>query len=158
LIKDAVGTPIGFAGISRDITARRRAAHELQQAKEAAEAADRAKSEVLATMSHELRTPLGIILGYAQLLLEDTFGQLGEKQAVPVRRIDRSARELLDLITAVLDLSRLEAGRLPVEMRETPLARLVHEVQGETQSLQEQTSLTFVWEVEPALPLLCTDA
>ncbi len=69
------------------------------------------------------------------MLLEDTFGQLREEQADPLRRIDRSARELLDLITAVLDLSRLEAGRLPLGLRETQVAGLLQETQAETQGL-----------------------
>jgi signal transduction histidine kinase len=108
-------------------------------------------------MSHELRTPLGIILGYTDLLLEDTFGQLGEQQTDSLRRIDRSARELLDLITAVLDLSRLEAGRLPLVTQETQVARLLQELQTETQQIQEQTQLLFVWKVEESLPSLYTD-
>jgi signal transduction histidine kinase len=140
-----------------DVTTRKQAEDALQQAKDAAEAANRAKSEFLATMSHELRTPLGIILGYTELLLEDTFGPLKEGQADSLRRIDRSARELHDLITAVLDLSRLEAGRLPLGLCETQVGAVLQQVQAETRRLQEQTPLKFVWEIEEALPVLYTD-
>jgi PAS domain S-box-containing protein len=144
-------------GLMMDVTTRKQAEDALQQAKDAAEAANRAKSEFLATMSHELRTPLGIILGYTELLLEDTFGPLKEGQADSLRRIDRSARELHDLITAVLDLSRLEAGRLPLGLCETQVGAVLQQVQAETRRLQEQTPLKFVWEIEEALPVLYTD-
>jgi signal transduction histidine kinase len=108
-------------------------------------------------MSHELRTPLGIILGYTGLLLENSFGRVEEAQANPLRRIDHSARELLDLITAVLDMSRLEAGRLPLALRETQVSEVLHEVQAETRQLHEPARLTFVWEIEQPLPVLYTD-
>jgi signal transduction histidine kinase len=109
-------------------------------------------------MSHELRTPLAIILGYTEMLLANTFGRLTDEQAEPLHRIDRSAQELLDLITAVLDLSRLEAGRLPLVTQETQLAELLHEIEAETQPLREQSRLTFAWDVEESLPTLYTDA
>ena len=144
-------------GLEREISGREQMEEALREAKEAAEAANRAKSEFLASMSHELRTPLGIILGYIDLLLEKTFGSLREEQVDTLRRIDRSARELFDLITAVLDLSRLEAGRLPVEVREVQVPELLEELKAETQEVRERASLEFVWQVEGELPPLQTD-
>jgi len=144
-------------GLEREISGREQMEEALREAKEAAEAANRAKSEFLASMSHELRTPLGIILGYIDLLLEKTFGSLREEQVDTLRRIDRSARELVDLITAVLDLSRLEAGRLPVEVREVQVPELLEELKAETQGVWERSSLEFVWQVEGALPPIHTD-
>jgi signal transduction histidine kinase len=140
------------------VTARKRMEAELQQAKETAEVANRIKSEFLATMSHELRTPLSVVLGYTELLLEDTFGPLVKTQADALGRIDRSAHELLDLVTAVLDLSRLEAGRLPLTLQATEVEGLLQEVQTETRRLQEQAQLTFAWEIEKGLPMLDTDS
>ena len=144
-------------GLEREISGREQMEEALREAKEAAEAANRAKSEFLASMSHELRTPLGILLGYIDLLLEKTFGSLREEQVDTLRRIDRSARELFDLITAVLDLSRLEAGRLPVEVREVQVPELLEELKAETQEVRERASLEFVWQVEGELPPLQTD-
>src|SRR5439155_26746129 len=74
-----------------------------------------------------------------------------------LRRIDRSARELFDFITAVLDLSRLEASRLPVEVREVQVPELLEELKAETQEVRERASLEFVWQVEGKLPPLQTD-
>ena len=152
------GRPVGIQGIARDISERKRTEDALRHAKEAAEAANRAKSEFLATMSHELRTPLSIILGYTSILLEegDTYSALD--RLASVHRIDRSARELLDLITAVLDMSRLEAGRLPLEVTTVRVQDLLTDVQSDTLALQEHSGLVFVWRVEEPLPLLQTDA
>ena len=135
----------------------KRAAEELFRAKEEAEAADRAKTEFLATMSHELRTPLNAIWGYIQLFLNDTFGVLTSDQTYALRRVDKNAQELLDLISAVLDVSRLEAGRLPVEIREVRVAELLKEVEAETQEVREQTSVVFRWKMAAGLLPLYTD-
>src|SRR5262249_32455539 len=135
----------------------KRTAAELLQAKEEAEAADRAKTEFLATVSHELRTPLDAILGYTQLFLAETFGVLTAEQDYALQRIDKNARELLDLISAVLDVTRLKAGRLPVEIKEVRIAELLKEVETETQDIRGQTDVLSVWKVERGLPALYTD-
>ena len=115
------------------------------------------KEEFLATMSHEMRTPLSIIRGYNELLLESEFGPLTAEQADALGKVDKSSRALLELVNATLDLSRLEAGRLPVEIREIRLSELMSELEAETQELGEKPGLSFVWKVAPDLPLLRTD-
>jgi PAS domain S-box-containing protein len=151
------GAVVRRVGCLADITARQEAELALRLDKATAEAANRAKSEFLAMLSHELRTPLGTILGYTELLLEHDFGALTAEQVRPLRRIDYSARELLELITTVLDLNRLEAGHLAPVPQETAVAELLHELQAETQPLQERARLPVVWDIEPALPPLSTD-
>ena len=107
----------------RDVTDRKRAeeqSRELQQeqaARTEAEAASQAKSEFLAIMSHELRTPLNAVLGYTDLLQLGVAGSLSDEQRQQLRRISASGRHLLSLVNEVLDLARIESGRLNVERR-----------------------------------------
>ncbi len=121
------------------------------------EQANRFKSEFVATMSHELRTPLNIILGYNDLLLEDAYGTLAPEQAEILQRMEKSARELLELINATLDLSRLDAGRLALDMRETLLPEVIHDIEVETRPLQQKPEFNFVSHVPRSLPPLHTD-
>jgi signal transduction histidine kinase len=97
------------------------------------------------------------VIGDTDILSEGTFGPRVEQEVRALRVIRRNAFELLELITTILDLSRLEAGRLPLEMKELPLPALLEEVKAETQGVWEQSSLTFVWNVADKLPLLRTD-
>ena len=119
--------------------------------------ASRLKSDFVATMSHELRTPLNVIVGYNSLLLDGAFGDLTPEQLDTVQRVEDSAHELLDLINATLDVSRLEAGGLPLDLREVAVADLIAEVDAETRALQQKPGVRFVWQVEPQLPRLRTD-
>ena len=115
------------------------------------------KSEFVATMSHELRTPLNVIVGYTDLLRDEAFGPLTPDQAETLARVDNSAHQLLDLINTTLDMSRLEAGRLPLDVRDVNLPDLLREIDAETRELQGKSGLRFVWQVPAALPRLHTD-
>ena len=119
--------------------------------------ADALKSELVATVAHELRTPLSSILGYNDLLLEQAYGRLTPQQYATLRHVDRSARQLLDLINTILDLSRLEHGRLALDLRATNLGELLDEIGAEIRPLFEQAGLTFACHVPPALAPLRTD-
>ncbi len=121
------------------------------------ERANRLKSEFVATMSHELRTPLNIILGYHALLLDGTFGTLGGEQHDALVRAERNARTLYELISATLDLSRLEAGTLPIDRREFTIADLFAELELEARDLPLRPGVRLVWAPLPALPPLIND-
>ena len=121
------------------------------------ERASRLKSEFVSTMSHELRTPLNVIIGYDRLLLEGQFGALSPEQAEPIRRIDQNAEQLLELITATLDLSRLEAGTLELDRIDLAVAELIDEIDAETRELQKKPGVGFGWHVADGLPAIYTD-
>jgi signal transduction histidine kinase len=121
------------------------------------EAADRLKSEFIATMSHELRSPLNIIIGYHELLLDGGFGPLTAPQRDPLHRADRSARELLDLINATLDLSRLEAKRITLELSDVAIADLMDELGRELIDKPDRPQVAIEWSTPPDVPRLRTD-
>jgi signal transduction histidine kinase len=121
------------------------------------ERANRLKSDFVASMSHELRTPLNLIIGYNDLLLDGAFGGVTAEQADTLRRMSRSSRELLDLIEATLDLSRLETHRLPLDLQEVLVSDLLEEVKTETQGWREKPGLQFEWQVATNHTSLCTD-
>ncbi|HEX6676887.1 MAG TPA: ATP-binding protein [Actinomycetes bacterium] len=123
-LRSQAGAVAGVSLVARDVTDRKRAQHALEQAKEAADRANEAKSEYLSRMSHELRTPLNAILGFAQLLEMD--GLQGE-QRESLGQILSAARHLLDLINEVLDIAAIEAGRLPLSVEPVGLAEVVGE-------------------------------
>ena len=119
VLRDTCGNPVGLMGISRDITERKRAQQALQQAHAALASqheqlmqASRLKDEFLSAVSHELRTPLTAILCQTELLLEEIYGTLDEKQQTAIESIDTSGQELLDLINDILDFSKLNQQQL----------------------------------------------
>ncbi|MBP1124254.1 MULTISPECIES: ATP-binding protein [Pseudomonas] len=120
---DSTGALRGFSKITRDITDRRAAEIALRTAREEAERASRAKSEFLSRMSHELRTPLNSILGFAQLLEMDAPAA----HTANVGHILRAGQHLLTLINEVLDIAKIEAGRLPLNLEPLPLAGVLQE-------------------------------
>ncbi len=101
-----------FIGFCTDTTERKRTEEDLLKAKIAAENSNRTKSEFLATMSHELRTPLNSIIGFSEVLSEGYFGQINDKQAKYLKNIFNSGKHLLNIINNILDISKVESGKM----------------------------------------------
>ena len=140
LLRDGAGTAVGYLAIARDVTERKQAEEDLRAANtrleqaaaraaklaERAEAANRAKSEFLANMSHEIRTPMTAILGHTEILNSGELSPTEQRESL--RTIHRSGEALLGIINDILDLSRIEADRLPLHKSDCPLRQILDEV------------------------------
>ncbi len=146
-----------WVGMGTDITEQRAAEAQLSAAKEAAETANRAKSQFLANMSHELRTPLSAVIGYSELLEEEMEEAGDEANLGDVRKIQSNARHLLSLINDVLDLSKIEAERMTTYAEDFEVATLIGEIANTMTGLVEQKGNVLAVEAGPALGSMHTD-
>jgi len=138
-----------FIGTTMDITERKQAEAE-REARRAAETANRAKNEFLANMSHELRTPLNGILGYAQILRRDKT--LDERQIEGLNVIQQSGEHLLALINDMLDLAKIEAGKVELSFTDIALAQFLRIIAEIIDVRAEQKGLNFICDMAPDLP------
>ncbi|NTU80228.1 MAG: PAS domain S-box protein [Chloroflexales bacterium] len=115
-LRDDDGQPEGFLSIVSDISQRKLVEEALRQANSELVRASHLKDEFLANMSHELRTPLNAILGRTEVLQEQIFGELNERQLRSIRSVEESGRDLLALINDILDVAKIEAGRIELEL------------------------------------------
>jgi PAS domain S-box-containing protein len=151
------GRVLGVDGLFHDVTARREAEAALRRTNAELRRAAQTKDAFLATMSHELRTPMNAVLGIAEALGEEAYGPLTEKQQGALRHIEESGRHLLSLINDILDLSKIEAGKLTLEPDTVEVGglcqaslRLIREA-----ALKKQLEVGLA--LDPAVPLLVAD-
>lgn len=157
-LRDRQGETIGTFGISRDITDLKRAEEVLRQAKETAEEASRAKSQFLASMSHELRTPLNSIIGFANILLKNKEANLLPTQLNFLDRVQANGKHLLGLINEILDLSKIEARKVELQLSQVALDALVRETVAQQEALVRDKPVHLLAELPDRIALIETDA
>lgn len=149
-LKDTQERIIKWFGTCTDIDDQKRA-------EAAAQEASRVKSEFVSNVSHELRTPLNAIIGYSTLLRNGIYGEPVEEQKAPLEGVLKNANELLHLINHLLDLSKIESGKMTVDLMEVDLAVLLKEIVSGMQPLIDQKSLSVAYQIKP-LPKIFSDA
>jgi PAS domain S-box-containing protein len=147
---DAEGKPLRMVGCHIDISQLKQAELANEQARQAAEEANQTKSRFLANMSHELRTPLNGILGYAQLLMQDPTLPIAHQQSIAT--IFSSGDHLLQLINEILDLARIESGRIELDLSPVAIAPLVQSVGRLLQPKLAEHQLTYSVSIDPPQP------
>jgi ammonium transporter len=162
-VLDSSSQVVAVAGIDIDITAEKRSEAELaellrrvEMARDAAMEAGAAKTHFLANMSHELRTPLNAIIGFTRIVSRNT-GMLAEKQVDNLSKVLISAEHLLALIDEILDLSRIEAGEVTLDISETNVTEVLREVTDSFEPLVDSPRVRLVVDADTALPRVFTD-
>jgi signal transduction histidine kinase len=132
--------------------------NEIQEKSRQLEVANQHKSEFLANMSHELRTPLNAIIGFSEVLLERLFGEINDKQADYLKDIHSSGRHLLDLINDILDLSKVEAGRMELDLSSVDLPGVLANALTLVRERAQRHGIKLALDVDPALGSINADA
>jgi PAS domain S-box-containing protein len=129
----------------------------LQWQSQEVERANRLKSEFLASMSHELRTPINALIGYSALLLDGVLGEVNPRQSDALRRGRSAAEHLLALINDILDLAKIEAGKMPLHLENVPLREVTLEVTQQIEPMVRKKALDFSIDVAPDCPVIFSD-
>ncbi len=157
VLKNAEGQASGMIAVAQDITTRKRQEKELKEAKVAAESANATKSQFLATMSHELRTPLNAIIGYTEMMQEEAEDNGHDAYVPDLKKVHSSAKHLLALINDVLDLSKIEAGKMDVYLETVEVKPLIDDVVSTVATLVEKKANVLQLKLAPNLGTIHAD-
>lgn len=155
--RDRQGQPMAWLGTCTDIDDQKRSEEVLRQKTMEVEEAARIKSEFVSNVSHELRTPLNAIIGYTSLLLQGTYGEVNDHQKSPVEGIQRNATDLLNLINNLLDLSKMESGKIPLMIESVDLKHLLPQVLENLRGMMNGKSIEIRWEIQDDLTPIESD-
>jgi len=151
------GKPYQYVAIRHDITSRKLLEFELAEAKENAENANKKKSLFLTNMSHELRTPLNAVISYSQMMKQGIAGSITEKQFKYAHNIEISGKHLLDIVNDILDIAKIEAGKIQLSMKEIPVQYLIHELENILSEFAETQQVHLKFEIDPKLDIITAD-
>ena len=155
-IFDQSGKFVAISSIAGDIT-EKKIAEKLLQEKQMAEVANRTKNDFLANMSHELRTPLNSIIGFSDLLYEQAYGELNEKQLRSVGNVSKSGKHLLNLINNILDISKIEAGKMELDYKNFELATKLNMIRNILFPIANKKNIKIEIDIDSKLASICAD-
>ena len=144
-------------GIFRDITLKKQMLKELKTAKDEAELANQTKSQFLARMSHELRTPLNSVIGFSNILLKNKKGNVDDNETKYLQSIQRNGKHLLNLINDILDLSKIEAGKMPLDLREFDVTKMLNDLVIMSQPIIDQNKNVLKVNIEKNIGKMLAD-
>jgi PAS domain S-box-containing protein len=130
---------------------------QLEWQRQELERAYRLKSQFLASMSHELRTPINALLGYTSLMRDQIYGELNRRQEEALSRMYTASQHLLELVNDILDLAKIEAGKMPVNIEPVDVRTIIREVSQTIEPMVRRKNLEYVVDFDPALPIVQTD-
>jgi PAS domain S-box-containing protein len=156
-LDESTGKPYQYIAIRHDITPRKLLELELAEAKETAENANKKKSLFLTNMSHELRTPLNAVISYSQMMKQGIAGSITEKQHKYAHNIEISGKHLLDIVNDILDIAKIEAGKIQLSPKEIPIKHLVLELENILSEFADRQQVHLEFEIDPKLDIITAD-